>query len=166
MTNGFKANGSRQILMLRDDVQIYYNGADELRLRKGVWNFEEAILTFEALSKDHKDTLVKIFNLLQDGTGVDIQRLPNDHNSHFESELRRVWKRAGRGSVGRSRHGRGGGELGLCERGEERRGRTCGRGEWVWRLELRGRWHGWWLRLRRFAGERWHGIWGGCGRGR
>src|SRR5437763_12131395 len=79
--------------------------------------------------------------------------LPNDHNSHLGCQFRRVWKRAGRGSVGRSRHGRGGGELGLCGRGEERGGRTCGRGEWVWRLELRGGWHGWWLRLWLFAGE-------------
>jgi len=45
--------------MLREDVQIYYNGADELRFRKGVWNFEEAVLTFEGLKQDHKDTLVR-----------------------------------------------------------------------------------------------------------
>jgi len=61
-------------------VQIYYNGADELRLRKGVWNFEEAILTFEGLTKDHKDTLVQMFNSLQDGRGVDSERLPNEQN--------------------------------------------------------------------------------------
>jgi thiazole/oxazole-forming peptide maturase SagC family component len=80
MTDNFKSNGTSNTLMLRDDVQIYYNGADELRLRKGVWNFEEAILTFERLSKEHKDTLVKMFNLLQDGSGVDGERLPNQQN--------------------------------------------------------------------------------------
>lgn len=66
--------------MLREDVQIYYNGADELRLRKGVWNFEEAILSFEGLSKDHKNTLVKMFNLLQDGSGVERERLPDEQS--------------------------------------------------------------------------------------
>ena len=80
MTDSFKANDAQKTLMLREDVQIYFNGADELRLRKGVWNFEEAILTFEGLSKDHKDALVKMFNFLQDGSGVDSERLPNEQN--------------------------------------------------------------------------------------
>ena len=80
MTDSLKANDAQKTLMLREDVQIYFNGADELRLRKGVWNFEEAILTFEGLSKDHKDTLVKMFNFLQDGSGVDSERLPNEQN--------------------------------------------------------------------------------------
>jgi len=80
MTDSSKANGAPKTLRLREDVQIYFNGADELRLRKGVWNFEEAIMTFAGLSKDHKDALVKIFNLLQDGTGVASDRLPDQHN--------------------------------------------------------------------------------------
>jgi thiazole/oxazole-forming peptide maturase SagC family component len=80
MTDNSKANDAQKTLMLREDVNIYYNGADELRLRKGVWNFEEAILSFEGLSKDHKDILVEMFNLLQDGRGVDSERLPNEQN--------------------------------------------------------------------------------------
>src|SRR5271157_1817383 len=80
MTDISKANEAQKTLTLREDVQIYYNGADELRFRKGVWNFEEAILTFEGLSKDHKDTLVKVFNLLQEGGGVNSERLPEDQN--------------------------------------------------------------------------------------
>jgi thiazole/oxazole-forming peptide maturase SagC family component len=70
----------KNTLMLSDGVHIYYNGADELRLRKGIWNFEEAILTFDGLSKDHKDSLVKLFMLLQDGRSVDIERLLNEEN--------------------------------------------------------------------------------------
>lgn len=80
MTDSPKANGAQKTLILRDDVQIYYNGADELRFRRGVWNFEEAILTFEGLSKDHKDALIKMFNLLQEGKGVDSERLPDQQN--------------------------------------------------------------------------------------
>ena len=71
MNDSLTANGSQKTLMLSDGVYIYYNGADELRLRKGIWNFEEAILTFDGLSKDHKESLVKLFTLLQDGRGVD-----------------------------------------------------------------------------------------------
>ena len=80
MIDSFKANDAQKTLKLREDVQIYYNGADELRLRKGVWNFEEAILNFEGLSNDHKETLVRIFNLLQEGRGVDSGPLPNEQN--------------------------------------------------------------------------------------
>jgi thiazole/oxazole-forming peptide maturase SagC family component len=71
---------NKNTLILREDVQVYYNGADELRLRKGIWNFEEAILTFEGLSADHKATMVQIFNLLQDGSGVNREVLPNEQN--------------------------------------------------------------------------------------
>ena len=80
MTDNHHTNNGHQRLALHDSVQIYYNGADELRLRKGVWNFEEAILTFAGLSDAHKDTLVKIFDQFQDGTGVDAERLPDEHN--------------------------------------------------------------------------------------
>ena len=55
------ANGSQKTLMLSDGVHIYYNGADELRLRKGIWNFEEAVLSLDGLSKDHKESLVTLF---------------------------------------------------------------------------------------------------------
>src|SRR6266568_163634 len=80
MSDSSTANGSQKTLMLSDGVHIYYNGADELRLRKGIWNFEEAILTFDGLSKDHKDSLVKLFNLLQDGQGVDADHFPDEQN--------------------------------------------------------------------------------------
>jgi len=80
MTDNHHTNNGHQRLALHDSVQIYYNGADELRLRKGVWNFEEAILTFAGLSDAHKGTLVKIFDQFQDGTGVDAERLPDEHN--------------------------------------------------------------------------------------
>jgi|SRR5215471_4319014 len=78
MADSFKANDAQKILVLREDVQIYYNGADELRLRQGVWNFEEAILNFEGLSENHKQALVEMFNSLQEGKGVDSEHLPNE----------------------------------------------------------------------------------------
>jgi thiazole/oxazole-forming peptide maturase SagC family component len=80
MSESLTGNGARTTLMLSDGVLVYYNGADELRLRKGIWNFEEAILRFDGLSKDHKESLVSLFGLLQDGSGVDTERLPNGEN--------------------------------------------------------------------------------------
>jgi thiazole/oxazole-forming peptide maturase SagC family component len=80
MSDSSTANGSEKMLVLSDGVHIYYNGADELRLRKGIWNFEEAILTFEGLSTDHKESLVRLFTSLQAHRGVDDERLPNEEN--------------------------------------------------------------------------------------
>lgn len=71
--NGGEPGGT---LILCEGVQIYYNGADELRLRKGVWNFEEAVLTFDGLSAQHKETLVKVFGRLREGSEVDSADLP------------------------------------------------------------------------------------------
>lgn len=76
MSDSSKASGGENdLLFLRDGVQIYYNGADELRLRKGIWNFEEAILTFAGLGNAHKQALVRVFDALQDGTGAEPDRL-------------------------------------------------------------------------------------------
>ena len=80
MSDSLTGNGLQGTLMLSDGVHIYYNGADEVRLRKGIWNFEEAILTFDGLSKDHKESLVRLFTLLQDGRGVETESLPNEEN--------------------------------------------------------------------------------------
>jgi len=80
MTDGMTANGSRKRLTLSDGVHVYYNGADELRLRKGIWNFEEAVLSLDGLSRHHKDSLVALFALLQDGSGVDPAHVPNEED--------------------------------------------------------------------------------------
>lgn len=80
MTDGMTANGSRKTLMLSDGVHIYYNGADELRLRKGIWNFEEAVLSLDGLSEEHKESLVTLFTMLQNGRRVDAKHFPNEEN--------------------------------------------------------------------------------------
>jgi thiazole/oxazole-forming peptide maturase SagC family component len=80
MSDSSPAPDTQESLLLCDDVQIYYNGDDELRLRKGVWNFEEAILTFEGLGPRHKECLVTVFGLLQDGSSVNTAHLPNEHS--------------------------------------------------------------------------------------
>jgi len=80
MTNNQNGKQPDQKVRLSHGVRIYSNGADELRIRKGIWNFEEAILTFDSLSKDHKDTFVQLFELLEDGQVLNVGTLPNDEN--------------------------------------------------------------------------------------
>jgi len=48
----------RQKYVLADSVCIYFNGTDEVRIRKGIWNYEEAILSFEGFSDLFKQTLL------------------------------------------------------------------------------------------------------------
>jgi thiazole/oxazole-forming peptide maturase SagC family component len=75
------SNGAApKTITLADGVQVYYNGVDELRLRKGIWNFEEAILTLDLLSTEHKNSVVTMFNLLQSGEPVDGEHFPDEEN--------------------------------------------------------------------------------------
>lgn len=69
-----------EIWTLPDNVQIYYNGDEELRLRSGTWNFEEAILTLDDLSAELKDCVTQIFGAFQSGDSVDSGQLPNRRN--------------------------------------------------------------------------------------
>ncbi|MBV8943368.1 MAG: hypothetical protein JO240_16705 [Solirubrobacterales bacterium] len=80
MTDSFSANGASQTVMLSDGVTVYYNGANELRLRKGIWNFEEAILTLDDLSEEHRASLVTSVTVLRSGAWLDTDRLPNSEN--------------------------------------------------------------------------------------
>ncbi|MBN1519085.1 MAG: hypothetical protein JW923_03245 [Spirochaetales bacterium] len=49
---------------LEDGVRIFSNGQDELRFRKGIWNFEEATLNLSSLSGALKDTVTHILGEL------------------------------------------------------------------------------------------------------
>ncbi|HYF84271.1 MAG TPA: streptolysin associated protein SagC [Clostridia bacterium] len=57
---------------LADNVRVYSNGDNEYRIRKGIWNYEEAGLTLDAFNKNMRDALVKIFNDMDEGIAVDI----------------------------------------------------------------------------------------------
>jgi len=64
-------------LVLSDSVRIYSNGIDEIRIRKGIWNHEEAILSLEGLSKDLKGSLITLFAQLDDGQPLIAEAIPN-----------------------------------------------------------------------------------------
>lgn len=93
MTAGADGAEADKALVLRDDVQIYYNGAGEVRLRKGVWNFEEAILTLDDLGPEHRDCLIALFAQLQAGDPVSTsdfalgQSLTQDERSNVVETL-------------------------------------------------------------------------------
>src|SRR5262245_16777318 len=67
-------------LFLPAHVHMFFNGTNELRLRKGIWNFEEAVLAVEELGEAHRACLLRIFNALADGHGVNVEALIDESN--------------------------------------------------------------------------------------
>lgn len=59
--------------VLLENVTIYYNGDDEMRFRKGIWNFEEANLCISSLQENVKSAVLHIADILDDGGVVDLQ---------------------------------------------------------------------------------------------
>lgn len=73
---------------VQDNVNIYYNGDNEIRFRKGIWNYEEATLDLNWFETDTiKDAVVDVIKNLQEGKTVDVgdfhskYHLSSDENS-------------------------------------------------------------------------------------
>lgn len=52
---------------LSDSAVVFNNQVNEIRIRKGVWNYEEAILSLEAESEAVKDLVFAAFSDLDAG---------------------------------------------------------------------------------------------------
>lgn len=63
------------IRMLAPAVQVFSNGNNEYRVRKGVWNFEEAVLNIEDSSEEIRKAVSAIFDRLRGGQEIDLRRL-------------------------------------------------------------------------------------------
>ena len=55
---------SEKIYVLKDGVRILDNGADEIRLRKGIWNYEEAELDMQGFTEDFKKCFRAVMDAL------------------------------------------------------------------------------------------------------
>ena len=67
-------------LMVAEGVSIYFNGRDEIRIRKGIWNHEEAILALGEADRHLRQALVAAFDLLDRGEGLDVDRFVRQEN--------------------------------------------------------------------------------------
>src|SRR3972149_1208460 len=65
---------------LADDVYIFSHAPEEYRLRKGVWNYNEATLHLQNESESVKQNIVNLLESLRDGNIVDLQQILNDFN--------------------------------------------------------------------------------------
>ena len=58
---------------VQDNVNIYFNGDNEVRFRKGIWNYEEATLDLNWFESDNlRNAVVDVIKNLQEGKVVDI----------------------------------------------------------------------------------------------
>lgn len=80
-------------IVLSDTVRVFFNGWNEIRIRKGIWNYEEAVLSLEGIGEQFKAALVKLFNRLDDHEAVDVEtflegeQLPPDDKMQFTQIL-------------------------------------------------------------------------------
>lgn len=59
-------------IVLADSVRVFFNGLNEIRIRRGIWNYEEAILSLEGIEDPLKNTFIKFFNKLDDHEAIDL----------------------------------------------------------------------------------------------
>jgi len=57
---------------LKDGVRIYFNGDNEIRFRKGIWNYEEAVLDVNFFDEGIRPAVIEIFNDLSKGKDADL----------------------------------------------------------------------------------------------
>jgi len=64
---------SKNNYTLSQDARIFYNGQDEIRIRKGIWNYVEATLTLAGQRDEVKQIFIQIFYELNEGKVVDLE---------------------------------------------------------------------------------------------
>ena len=73
--------------VLSDSAVVFSNHVNEIRVRKGVWNYEEAIISLEAESDTIKELMFAIFNDFDIGEIVDFEEYIKKFNiSSFEKQ--------------------------------------------------------------------------------
>jgi thiazole/oxazole-forming peptide maturase SagC family component len=59
--------------VLSDSVRVFFNGLNEIRIRKGIWNYEEAILSLDGIGENFKNAFIKLLNKLEDKEAIDFE---------------------------------------------------------------------------------------------
>jgi thiazole/oxazole-forming peptide maturase SagC family component len=79
-------------LMVAEGVSIYFNGQDEIRIRKGIWNYEEAILALGEADRHLRQALVGVFELLSRGEILDMDRFihQENHAPEVAAQIRQI----------------------------------------------------------------------------
>ena len=76
-----------KVFMFRDSVRIWDNGSEEIRIRMGVFNFEEVSLDMSTVSETTADYLKVVINQLQTEEGYDLSSLDQEILEPYEKEI-------------------------------------------------------------------------------
>ena len=63
--------------VLREDVRLFYNNKDEIRFRKGIWNFVEAVINLGNESERNKEAIHFIVDRLLESGEMDLNEVIN-----------------------------------------------------------------------------------------
>ncbi|WP_029453540.1 streptolysin associated protein SagC [Clostridium algidicarnis] len=59
------------IFTINENLRIFDNGSDEIRLRIGIWNYNEAVLDLNGQTDGFKSSIRDLFVKMQSGKGID-----------------------------------------------------------------------------------------------
>lgn len=64
--------------ILAENVVIFNNRVDEVRVRRGIWNYEEAIISLDGLTNTMKEIVNGIMLTLDSGQEIDVDKILED----------------------------------------------------------------------------------------
>ncbi|WP_040210959.1 hypothetical protein [Clostridium polynesiense] len=64
--------------ILAENVVVFNNGVDEIRVRRGIWNYEEAIISVEGLTDTMKEIINEMVRTLDIGEELDAEKVLSD----------------------------------------------------------------------------------------
>lgn len=76
-----------RVFAFRDSVRIWDNGSEEIRIRMGVFNFEEVSLDMSTVSEITANYLRKVIDQLQTEEGYDLDSLDQEILEPYEKEV-------------------------------------------------------------------------------
>jgi thiazole/oxazole-forming peptide maturase SagC family component len=68
------------VYLLKEGVRIFFNNDDEIRFRKGVWNFNEAIIRLHGQEEPVKRFFIRVIDELFKNDRVDLQQIAGEQN--------------------------------------------------------------------------------------
>lgn len=75
-----------KIYRLDEDLRILYNNSNEIRLRLGMWNYNEAILDISSFSDEFKESIKISFSKMKSDKGLEVLEIENYNIKEEEKE--------------------------------------------------------------------------------
>ncbi|HLP58332.1 MAG TPA: hypothetical protein VK186_05855 [Candidatus Deferrimicrobium sp.] len=77
-------NELKNVYLLKEGVRIFYNNDEEIRFRKGIWSFNEAILRLHGQEEPVKRFFIRVIDELLKNDRVDLQMIAAEQGTGAE----------------------------------------------------------------------------------